>query len=233
MSRPNPQMDGMREDEGIACKIWRRVLTDWRNFRDATIVLDYQVPYVRRSNRGLSMCNLRLELPNPFYHADLREAPTLESLHFTLTTLREVAETLGIDIAERKANCPATQQFYGDMWDYVWPMGAQGFTDQQDRVWWHVCVRMCGNFWDHLTPGEYAPDLLRNVARGLGISCEQLEEDLRRVNSFSGMDAQAISEWSRTLAREFCESPEPLDGSACVEEWDPDFDPRSMLIKDL
>ena len=24
-----------------------------------------------------------------------------------------------------------------------------------------------------------------------------------------------------------------LDGSACVEEWDPDFDPRSILIKDL
>lgn len=193
--------------------IWQGVITDRTDPRSASILFDVDTG---------GDCPCRLELPNPFYGmVPAGGADPLGQIAFVLGTLESIADTLGIDILERKAHCPVTQQFYAAIWDQL--------------------VQM---------PGEQFPGIqeLRSVAAGLGLSYEQLRSDLEGVEYRQAMQAQAISERSRALFREFCRPPtrgeswlvpalesssEPLDGSSCVEDWDPDFDPRSILITDL
>ena len=80
---------------------------------------------------------------------------------------------------------------------------------------------------------------IENIVCPISVNAQHLQEAFRRMSvSMSQADrafrrvGNAMSR-ARQISDDFGYRREGLTGEAYVEGWDPDFDPRSVLIKDL
>ena len=60
-----------------------------------------------------------------------------------------------------------------------------------------------------------------------------LAERMRSLHPTAEQASRAFERLGRAMMGGKDFDNEGLDGSACVEDWDPDFDPRSLLITDI
>lgn len=88
---------------------------------------------------------------------------------------------------------------------------------------------------------EHIPNALAIAATSLGMSVEEFRAAVEQGQVESGVIETSLFRdipfvpTTRPTYRYRCSQciGRQLNGSACVEDWDPEFDPRSTLIEDL